>query len=241
MGEFEYIAEHFPDVKEVVIEDDTFTARKERVLEICRLLKEKGLHKRLKWLCNARVNLDYDTMKAMKEAGCRLIIPGIESGSQEILNNIKKGTTIAQIETYMKSAKKAGLLVHACYMVGNRGETKETMDRPSSLHADWEVYGSVLSSASVPGNRGLCRAKSNNYIRGGYADYVKEDGTINCVLELPNISSQEMVEFCDRARKRYYFRPGYIMHRLWMGLRDPDDLKRSLKAFGSIKHYLFQK
>lgn len=50
-----------------------------------------------------------------------------------------------------------------------------------------------------------------------------------------------MVEFCDRARKRYYFRPGYIMHRLWMGLRDPDDLKRSLKAFGIIKHYLFQK
>ena len=242
VGEFEYIAEHFPDVKEVVIEDDTFTARKERVLEICRLLKEKGLHKRLKWLCNARVNLDYDTMKAMKEAGCRLIIPGIESGSQEILNNIKKGTTIAQIETYMKSAKKAGLLVHACYMVGNRGETKETMEQTFQLArrlgSDTAQFYPLLP---FPGTEAYAWAKSNNYIRGGYADYVKEDGTINCVLELPNISSQEMVEFCDRARKRYYFRPGYIMHRLWMGLRDPDDLKRSLKAFGSIKHYLFQK
>ena len=242
VGEFEYIAEHFPDVKEVVIEDDTFTARKERVLEICRLLKEKGLHKRLKWLCNARVNLDYDTMKAMKEAGCRLIIPGIESGSQEILNNIKKGTTIAQIETYMKSAKKAGLLVHACYMVGNRGETKETMEQTFQLArrlgSDTAQFYPLLP---FPGTEAYAWAKSNDYIRGGYADYVKEDGTINCVLELPNISSQEMVEFCDRARKRYYFRPGYIMHRLWMGLRDPDDLKRSLKAFGSIKHYLFQK
>lgn len=160
----------------------------------------------------------------------------------EILNNIKKGTTIAQIETYMKSAKKAGLLVHACYMVGNRGETKETMEQTFQLArrlgSDTAQFYPLLP---FPGTEAYAWAKTNNYIQGGYADYVKEDGTINCVLELPNISSQEMVEFCDRARKRYYFRPGYIMHRLWMGLRDPDDLKRSLKAFGSIKHYLFQK
>ena len=66
VGEFEYIANNFPDVKEVVIEDDTFTAVKKRVLDICRLMIEKGLNKRLKWLCNARVDLDYETMKAMK-------------------------------------------------------------------------------------------------------------------------------------------------------------------------------
>lgn len=91
MDEFEYIAENFPDVKEVVIEDDTFTVNKKRVLEICNLLVSKGINKRLKWLCNARVNLDYETMCAMKKAGCRLIIPGIESGSQQILDNIKRG------------------------------------------------------------------------------------------------------------------------------------------------------
>lgn len=66
VDEFEYIAENFPDVKEVVIEDDTFTVNKKRVLEICNLLVSKGINKRLKWLCNARVNLDYETMCAMK-------------------------------------------------------------------------------------------------------------------------------------------------------------------------------
>lgn len=158
-----------------MIEDDTFTARKERVLEICRLLKEKGLHKRLKWLCNARVNLDYDTMKAMKEAGCRLIIPGIESGSQEILNNIKKGTTIAQIETYMKSAKKAGLLVHACYMVGNRGETKETMEQTFQLARRLgRRYRPVLSAGfhsreqkPRPGQRPTTISGGYAYVQGG--------------------------------------------------------------------------
>ena len=57
MEEFEYIAKNFPEVHEVVIEDDTFTANKERVIKICELLEEKKLTKRLKWLCNARVNI----------------------------------------------------------------------------------------------------------------------------------------------------------------------------------------
>jgi radical SAM superfamily enzyme YgiQ (UPF0313 family) len=127
VGEFQYIADNFSEIKEIVIEDDTFTTDKNRIIEICSLLIEKRLQKRLKWLCNARVNLDFETMKIMKKAGCRLIIPGIESGNQQILNNIKKGTKISQFETYVRNAKKAGLLIHACYMVGNQGETMETM------------------------------------------------------------------------------------------------------------------
>lgn len=241
VAEFQYIADNFPDVKEVVIEDDTFTAKKNRVMEICKQLIEKGLHKRLKWLCNARVNLDYETMKAMKAAGCHLIIPGIESGSQQILNNIKKGTTLKLIEDYIANAKKAGLMVHACYMVGNNGETKETMEETFRLalrlNTDTAQFYPLLP---FPGTEAYGWAKINGYIKGGYADYVKEDGTINCVLELPNITSQEMVDFCDNARKRYYFRSRYIAHRLWVGLRNPDDLKRSLKAFSSIKKFLFK-
>lgn len=241
VAEFQYIAEHFPKVKEIVIEDDTFTAKKERVIEICNLLIEKGLHKRFRWLCNARVNLDLETMKKMKQAGCHLIIPGIESSNQQILNNIKKGTTIKQINEYIDNAKKAKLLVHACYMVGNKGETKETMQETLELalklNTDTAQFYPLLP---FPGTEAYSWAKENGYIKGGYSDYVKEDGTINCIFELPNISAQEMVAFCDEARKRYLLRPSYILHRLWMGIKDPEDLKRSVKAFGNIKKYLFK-
>ena len=48
-----------------------------------------------------------------------------------------------------------------------------------------------------------------------------------------------MVDFCNMARKKYYLRPRYILHRLRVGLTDFSDLKRSLKAFGKLKHYLF--
>lgn len=241
VGEFQYIADHFPDVHEVVIEDDTFTADKARVLDICRLLVERKLNKRLKWLCNARVNLDYETMRAMHKAGCRLIIPGIETGSQTILNNIQKGTKVEQFLPYVRNARKAGLLVHACFMVGNMGETKETMQETLALalklNTDTAQFFPLIP---YPGTRAYAWAEKNNYVVKHYADYCKPDGTHNTVLNLPELSAEEMVNFCDAARRKYYLRPRYILHRLWVGLRDPADLKRSLKAFSKLKKYLFK-
>ena len=240
VGEFEYIAKHFPDVKEVVIEDDTFTANKNRVKEICRMLIERGLQKRLRWLCNARVDLDLDTMKAMKAAGCRLIIPGIESGSQQILDNIKKGTKVEQFYQYVSNAKKAGLLIHACYMVGNQGETKETMEQTLQLalklNTDTAQFFPLIP---YPGTEAYDWAKSNGYIETDYEKYCLPDGTHNTVLSTPELSAQQMVDFCNMARKKYYLRPSYFLHRLRVGLTNPDDLKRSFKAFGRLKKYLF--
>lgn len=241
--EFKYIAQNFPDVKEVVIEDDTFTASRERVEDICNLLIQENLNKRFRWLCNARVNtVDLDLMKLMKKAGCRLIIPGIESGNQQILNNIKKGTQIEQYEPYVKNAKKAGVLIHACYMVGNEGETKETMQDTLKLalklNTDTAQFFPLMP---YPGTEAYEWAKKNGYLKGDYSDFNKENGDHNTVLSMPYLTTEEMNEFCDMARKKYYLRPGYIMHRLWVGIRDPEDLKRSLKAFGRIKKYLFRK
>lgn len=241
VGEFEYIANNFPDVHEVVIEDDTFTANKKRVKEICQMLVDKGINKRLKWLCNARVDLDLETMLAMRKAGCRLIIPGIESGSQNILDNIKKGTKVEMFHQYVSNAKKAGLLIHACYMVGNQGETKETMQKTLNLalklNTDTAQFFPLIP---YPGTEAYEWARANGYIETDYEKYCLPDGTHNTVLNLPNLSAQEMVDFCNMARKKYYLRFSYIMHRLIVGLTNIDDLKRSLKAFGRFKKYLLR-
>lgn len=242
VAEFEYIAQNFPDVKEVVIEDDTFTVNKKRVIDICELLIEKKLNKRIKWLCNARVNLDYETMRCMKKAGCRLIIPGIESGNQQILDNIKKGTKKEQFYTYVANAKKAGLLIHACYMVGNCGETvqtmQETLDLALKLNTDTAQFFPLIP---YPGTEAYDWARKNGYIELDYDKYCLSDGTHNTVLSLPGLSAKQMVDFCNAARKKYYLRPRYILHRLYVGLLNPSDLKRSVKAFGKLKHYLFSK
>lgn len=240
-AEFEYIANNFPDVKEVVIEDDTFTANTERVKAICKILIDKKINKRLRWLCNARVSLDLETMKIMRRAGCHLIIPGIESGNQQILNNIKKGTKVDQFYSYVKNAKKAHLFIHACYMVGNQGETRETMEETLKLalklNTDTAQFFPLIP---YPGTEAYEWAKKNNYIEPLYENYCREDGTHNTVLNLPGLSAQDMVDFCNMARRKYYLRPRYILHRLSVGLRDWGDLKRSFKAFGKLKNYLFK-
>jgi radical SAM superfamily enzyme YgiQ (UPF0313 family) len=240
--EFQYITDNFPDVKEVVIEDDTFTVDKKRVSEICELLIEKRLHKKLRWLCNARVDLDPETMKIMKKAGCRLIIPGIESGNQRILDNIRKGTKTGQFAAYVKNARKAGLLVHACYMVGNRGETegtmRETLKLALKLNTDTAQFFPLIP---YPGTEAYIQAKEQGYIKAGYEEYCKEDGTHNTVLDLPGLSSVQMLNFCNTARKKYYLRPRYLFHRLKTGLTNIDDLKRSVKAFGRFRQFLFAK
>ena len=239
--EFQYIADNFPDVKEIVIEDDTFTIDKKRVIEICDRLIELNLNKRFKWLCNARVNLDYETMRKMKNAGCRLLIPGVESFNQQILKNVKKGTTLKQIENYMSNAKKAGLLVHACYMVGNEGETKETMketlEAALRFNTDTAQFFPLIP---YPGTEAYEWAKSNGYISGNYDGYVHDDGTVSCVLNLPELSADDLVAFCAMARKKYYLRHRYIVHRLKMGVTDKEDLIRSIKAFSKLKKTIFR-
>ena len=239
--EFQYIADNFPEVHEVVIEDDTFTANKQRVVEICNLLIQRGLHKKLKWLCNARVNIDLETMQIMKKAGCHLIIPGFESYNEDILKNIKKGSNLKLIDDYVLNARKAGLMIHACYMVGNEGETRETMERTLAAAMRFKTdTAQFFPLIPYPGTEAYDWAMSNGYITGKYEDYLQEDGTLNCVLNTPELSAQELVDFCAYARKKYYMRPWYIAHRLVKGLKDPEDMKRSIKAFWRLKDSLLK-
>lgn len=241
IGEIEYIVNNFPDVKEIVFEDDTFTINKQRVSEICNMMIQKGINKKIRWLCNARVNLDYETMCLMKKAGCHLIIPGIESVNQQILKNIHKGTTVEQIEAYVANARKAGLMIHACYMVGNQGETHETMKETLAAAMRFKTdTAQFFPLIPYPGTGAYNWAKSNGYINGKYDEYIHEDGTLNCIINTPELSAQELVDFCAYARKKYYMRPWYIGHRLARGLRDPEDLKRSLKAFWRLKDSLLK-
>jgi hopanoid biosynthesis associated radical SAM protein HpnJ len=117
--------QYFPHMKEIFFDDDTFSWRKSRVLEIC----EKFKPLKFTWSCTSRVHPDYETLKAMKDAGCRLLIVGFESGDDQILKNIKKGTTTEQGRVFMKNCKKLGLVVHGDFILGLPGETKETIEQ----------------------------------------------------------------------------------------------------------------
>ena len=107
--EFEYILNELPEIKEIFIEDDTFTVNQTRVIEFCDEIIKRGL--KPVWSCNTRVDLTYETMKKMKDAGCRLLVCGYESGNQDVLNEIKKGITIEQSKAFAENARKLDIKV----------------------------------------------------------------------------------------------------------------------------------
>ena len=242
VAEFEYIVDNFPEVKEVVIEDDTFTVDTKRVVKFCQLIREKGINKKIRWMCNARVTLDYDTMVEMHKAGCRLLLPGFESGSQQILDNIKKGTNVKDFKPFVDNARKAGMQVHGCFIVGNKGETRETMEETLrvalTLKLDTAQFYPLMP---FPGTEAYDWAVEQGYLSGKYTDYLQEDGNHNTSLHMDGISAEDFVEFCNYCRRRFYMRPWYISHRIYMSLKSLDDMKRSLKAFGRFKDYLFKR
>ncbi len=154
---------------------------------------------------------------------------------------MKKGSSRKLIDAYVSNARKAGLMIHACYMVGNQGETRQTME--TTLRAAMRFKTDTAQFFPLipyPGTEAYEWAKKNGYISGRYEDYLQEDGTLNCVLNTPELSAEELVGFCSYARRKYYLRPWYLMHRLWRGLRDPEDLKRSWKAFWRLKDSLLK-
>lgn len=240
--EFEWITKNLPEVKEIGIEDDTFSANLERVKEICKLLMDKGLNKKIKWWANTRVNLDLESMKLMKKAGCRLIIPGYESGVQEILNSARKGITLEQSKKFTENAKKAGLLVHGCFMVGLPGETKETIRKTvefaKELNPDTAQFFPLIP---YPGTEAYEWAKENGYLDvKDFSDWVTKEGLHNTVLNLPNLSSEELVKYCDWARREYYLRPGYLLYKLKQTLFHPQEAKRTFKSFKTFVKYLIR-
>jgi len=228
VDEFEYIVENLPEVKEIGIEDDTFTVDQARVKEICRLIIERGI--RIKWYCNVRVGLQLETMKWMKKAGCQLVTVGFESADQECLDMMHKGITVAQIRDFVHNTRKAGLLVHGCFMAGNPGETRETLEKILSfakeLNCDTMQFYPLLV---YPGTEAYEWAEENGYLTTtDYRQWATEDATFNSVLNLPGLSAQEINAFCVRANREYYLRPKYMLMKLKQVVLHPGEIKRTM-------------
>ncbi|MFZ1978082.1 MAG: radical SAM protein, partial [Bacteroidota bacterium] len=237
-AEFRYIEQHFPEVVEVTIEDDTFTVDKKHTIEVCKLLIAQN--NTLTWTCNVRADLDEETMRWMKKAKCRLVIVGFESGSNEILKLMKKGVSVEQFKA-AANAKKVGLLIHACFMMGNRGETLQTMQETLQLAKKMNTDTAQFFPLMIyPGTEAYEWAKKENLIVAkSFDEWLTPEGLHNNVVGTYDLTPQEIVDFCNYARREYYLRPEYIFMKLKSVLSDPLEFRRTVKAFLSFYKYLF--
>jgi len=219
VDELEWIERNLPEVKEVFFEDDTFTINRERVLEFCREYLERDL--RVTWACNARVGLDYDTMKAMKEANCRLLITGFESGNDDILKRIRKGITVEDIRQFAEDARRAGLLVHGDFIIGLPGETHETIRNTKKLIGEIKPDILQVSVASpFPGTEFYAWCIENGYLlTDDPNEYLDENGHQKSIIRYPELTEDEITEEVNDILRNYYLSPGYVVTALRQVLR----------------------
>lgn len=106
--------------------DDLFTFDKKRVLQIAKLIQRKKLD--ITWQCLSRVDhVNLQMLKKMRQAGCKRIHFGIESGNEEILKKINKQITIEQVKNAIKWCKEIGIYSKGYFMIGLPGDNKKTI------------------------------------------------------------------------------------------------------------------
>jgi anaerobic magnesium-protoporphyrin IX monomethyl ester cyclase len=238
--EVAYILKEFPDVREIMFEDDTLSLNKER----CVALAEEILRRNLQftWSANSRAEVDLETMKLLKRAGARLFCVGIESGDQVILDRMRKNLRVERIRQFFRDARQADILIHGCFLVGLPGETRETMNQTLSLAKELNPDTAQFFPLMVyPGTEAYRWAQAEKYlVTEDFRQWVTPEGLHHCVISTPGLTNQELVEFCDRARREFYLRPAYVGRKLIQSLTDLYEFKRLLKGGWSLSRHLFK-
>jgi len=233
-AEMKKAKEIFPDVKEFFFDDDTFNIQKARTIELCAKLKPLGLT----WSCTSRVTTDYETLKAMKEAGCRLLIVGYESGDPQILKNIKKGATVERARQFTKDCKKLGLLVHGDFILGLPGETHETIERTIAFAKELDVETIQVSFGhAYPGTEFYDHVVKNGFVIGE-AKMVDEGGHQLAHIQYPGLPADDIMAAVNRFYDEYYFRPRAIFRILKKAAFNGQERKRlyrEAKAFLKLR------
>src|SRR3954466_5662846 len=217
--------EYWPNVKEFFFDDDTFNIQKARTIELCAKLKPLNLT----WSCTSRVTTDYDTLKAMREAGCRLMIVGFESGDPQILKNIKKGATVERARQFAKDAHSLGLTVHGDFILGLPGETKESIERTIQFAKELDCETIQVSLAhAYPGTELYDFAKENGFILHE-KEMSDEGGHQLAMIEYPNLPREYALEAVHRFYDEYYFRPKQIWRIVKRAIFNSNDRRRLTK------------
>ncbi len=226
LDELKYFASK--GVREVYFRDDTFFVSKKRDNAIMNGIIEEGLD--LSWIANARVNMiDLETMRLARRAGCHTIKFGIESGSQEVLDRIEKGYKVEVAHEVFAWARECGMHTHAHVMVGNPGDTPETVEQTIefvlALRPTTATFGICTPYPGTP-LFDLVKGEHPEIGDGSAADLSRlhVEGFFNdCFCSL---SGDELQDYVKKAYRRFYLRPGYWLKSLKWQLSGIDDVKR---------------
>lgn len=216
-------------VKEIRIDDDTFDINTDRAIKICKLIAAEKLDFTFSTQCRPKLITDEEAYW-LKKAGCRMVLYGIESGNEEVLKHIRKNTTKDELRRGVKIAKKHGLDVLNCVMLGfywDTGETvEETIQFAFELNAE---FTQVSTPTPLPGTDyyRLLEEKKCFLTK----EWEQHDSVHHSSVKLPNLSNDDLNGYLNTFYKRYYRRPKYLIMMFFRMFRSWGNVTQSLRKF----------
>ena len=224
--EIAYGRDAFPQVKEFYFDDDTFTDDLPRAEAIAKGLERLGVT----WSCTAKPNVPYESLKVFRENGLRLLLVGYETGSQQILNNIRKGTRVDIARRFTEDCHKLGITIHGTFIMGLPGETAETIDKTIEFACEINPHSLQVSlAAPYPGTELYQQAQSSGWLTAEADTLVSENGIQIAAISYPHLSAAEISAGLERFYKRFYFRPRKIAEMTAEMLTSFEMTKRRLR------------
>ncbi|MBI4790097.1 MAG: radical SAM protein [Chloroflexi bacterium] len=202
--EFRYIVKEMPQIRSVMLQDDTFT--EDRAREFCEAKLAAGI--KLPWSCYARANMSYEVLALMKRAGCRNLHVGYESANPEVLRRIKKGLSPERMTKFTADAKRAGLRIHGDFALGFPGETperaQETIEWACRLNPDTAQFQLMIPFPGTPFYHEMCAH-----------GWLNADGQ----PDMPQFTNAQIRAMAKRAYRAFYLSPRYF----WKAVCHPYD------------------
>ncbi|MEM2098280.1 MAG: radical SAM protein [Candidatus Bathyarchaeia archaeon] len=195
--------------------DDAFTVDQARTEELCQEIKRRGL--KIKWNCGTRVDMiTKDLLVKMKSAGCISVWFGVESGTQQVLDEMKKGISPEQTIRAIRWVMELGLKPVPNVLLGFPGETKETAWKTIKFAEKVSPYEVAFYNIATPypGTPMYDHVLENGWLR--VTDFDLYDATTP-IFETPTLSMEELGALYEMAFQSFYLRPSYILHMLAKG------------------------
>jgi radical SAM superfamily enzyme YgiQ (UPF0313 family) len=192
--------------------DDAFTVDQARTEELCDEILKRNL--KIVWNCGTRVDMvTKKLLTKMKKAGCASVWFGIESGAQEVLDEMHKGISTSQTLRTVKWVRELGLTPVPNVLLGFPGETKKTAWKTikfaEKISPDNLAFFNIATP--LPGTPLYDRVKKNGWLK------ITDFNLYDCqtpIFDTPTLSMEELGEIYEKAFQSFYLRPSYII-RMW--------------------------
>lgn len=244
VDEIQYLYDKY-GCKYYMFEDDTWVINIERAYKICDLILERGLD--ITWECQTRANVVVrykDILPKMKKAGCTAVDVGVESGNQQILDDIKKKITLNQVKETARLVKDAGIEVRSFFIIGYPQDTKDTIQDTVNLinEVDFD-FDNVYLLVPMPGSEMYDKVKSEGkLLADDWFYYYFQNPN---VFKRDHISNKELYEkfvelskFVVNKRRRKHrqevLKAKHVYRKLVDNIGSPRRMAHLAKEFGKL-------